>query len=214
MKVKTVVRLFCAVTLWLCAYAASAAVYDFQITYNGSTQTVDAGSSPILGTNLLPGDHFLLNIHAAGNDFWESQTPAKWSFGIFASFSVSSAGVRVGDVTTSLLFDHMLVAQQTELSQAQSSVHIGVNNSPGLTPGLRFDEIVVDYDFLSSTASATEIITNTVHYNNFDEPMILYRIGPTALPPEPTATAPEPSSVALLGVAIAAFVLRRRRTES
>ncbi|GAA0858096.1 hypothetical protein [Aliiglaciecola litoralis] len=105
------------------SYVNAAAIYNFDITYDGTSASIDAGSDPIAGTTLVAGDSYVLDIHAAGNDYWNVTNT--FNTGIYASFLIFDSGNRVSDVTTNFFLDNVLVDQDIDMSLNQGSVHIG-----------------------------------------------------------------------------------------
>lgn len=144
------------------AMAQTPRTYNFKVTFDGSQQSLDAGSDPVQGTTLNIGDKFLLDIRAAGSAFFESKTDNRSDAGIFpfASLLIDACATRTGNVTTKLVLDGTVVSQITELEHQQSCVHVGADfPPPPLTVGLRFDQILVEYELLAST-SPTNVLQN------------------------------------------------------
>ena len=150
-------------------------VCNFKVTYDGTTQTLDADSDPLNGTSLSIGDRFLLDIRAAGGGLFESKTARRDDgSGIFASLFIQDCATRTGTVTTTLLLDGRVVSQDTESEIQQSCVHVGAQLAPTLTVGLRFDQILVDYRFLASTTATNVLqgppVTKPVTFEWFSDP--------------------------------------------
>jgi hypothetical protein len=145
--------------------AQAATFYNFDITYNGTSTTVDGTSDPVAGTNLLVGDHFTLDIHAATTGYWSVNTSFNTS--IFASFALTTSATRTGNVTTTLFLDGLQVLQDVDLNLSQGSIHMG-SQGLFLPTGTLFDQVIVDYSFLSSTG-VNSVIQNSLFQPTFNE---------------------------------------------
>jgi hypothetical protein len=153
-----VIKIIIAVSLGLVLTSvttiANATSYNFDVTFDGSNATVDGSSDAIAGTNLVPGDFFSLDIHAAGNDYWFVNTTTSTSFNIVLEVD---SGARIANVTTTLFLDGAQVSQDIELNVGQSSVHVG-NQDFDFISGTMFDQVVVDWTFLSQTSGVSTVI--------------------------------------------------------
>ena len=155
-----------AAALSLASTAASAAVFNFSITYDGTSQSVDAGSDPTAGTMLTPGDSFTIDFHTDGDDYFNVLN--SFNEGIVGSFLVDDGGGRTSNITTTLYLDGVQVGQNIQNGYTQSSVHIGGQGFSFMS-GVQFDQMVVTLDFLSTAATMTEIQSNGLVFSFLDE---------------------------------------------
>ena len=182
---------------------AQATIFDFDITFDGINATVDASSDPVAGTTLVPGsDGFNLDIHTAGNDFWNVVTST--NLGVYAGFYVEENGARTGNVTTTFFLNGAQVAQDIDLGLVQANVHMGAEIF-NLAVGTIFDQVVVDYTFLASTSSFTTIQNSPdiiEFFPFFRDSNIDYVTG-----------VPEPSTLALMVFGFAGIGYKRYRSK-
>lgn len=192
------------------ALTCSAVTYNFGITYDGTTASVDGSSDPIGGTSLNVGDGFILDIHAAGNDFWNVTTGYSKFFDMI--LIIADSAERTVNVVTTLFLDGSQVQQDIETGIVQQEVHLGNQDFDWIT-GTSFDQIVIDLDFLAINNGADTILvesadiladlsdTNRPFFNN---PNIEYVSGSTSVPDSGT-------SIALLFASMLALVGLRRK---
>lgn len=192
----------CTLALIAVAHTVHAgAIYNFDVTFNGVSPSVDASSDPISGTNLLVGDSFNLDIHAAGNDFWK--VTGNISSFLEATFVISQGAVRTGNAITTFYLDGVQVNQINELGITEQSVHMG-NQIFNVASGLQFDQLVVDFQLLGSTnpsgntiASSPDIIAFSPFFRDSN---ISY-----------VHSVPEPTSLTLFAFGGLGVVALRRR---
>jgi PEP-CTERM motif len=194
------------VALFAAAGAAHATAFDFRIDFDGTTATQGAGSDPIVGTSLVPGDSFTLNIRAAGSDFWRVNSTA---LGIFpATFSLLESALRTSNITTTLFLDGVQVQQEVALGTVQQLVHIG-GQTFNFVSGTEFDQLTVELDFLSiSGSSANSTIRSSpdlVFFQQFFRQSYVDYIGGGG------PAIAEPASLALLGAGLLGLAALRRR---
>jgi len=175
---------------------ASATAFNFDVTFNGTTASVDLGSDPVAGTSLVPGDSFFLDIHTANDDFWEVTGPT--NLGIYASFFVQDSGTRTGNVVTTFLLNGIQVAQDVDLALQQQFVHMGAQVF-NLPMGLQFDQVQVSYSFLSTTSTFTTIQPSADSVNLspfFPHSSVSYVQNSTEVP-DPATTSPVVTAFAI-----------------
>lgn len=197
------------VSLILCEETV-AVVYNFDITFDGTSVSVDAGSTDPVGVDLSPGDSFVADLHASSGNFWRVDTPYSQSFPM--SFIVSPSGERLGDVVSSFLLNGVEVANIPELAVLQQQVHIGGQNWT-LPVGLEFDTVLMTYDLTSAIEVGG---TNPVATIIQDRPDIFGSISNPERPffrnPNISFNAiPEPASLSLAVLGLLWFGVGRRR---
>lgn len=131
---------------------ALSAHIDFDLTHDGgSTTALVPGSVDPLLYSLNVGDDFTYTVSALGDDYWQVNN----NFSPFFALSVSDSGTRTGDFSIDYFLDGSHVTGTVMNNLNSSSIHIG--NTSDLFTGTSFDEIMMTYELLSSTA-ATDII--------------------------------------------------------
>ena len=184
------------------ASPAWATPFNFDITFNGTTATMDLSSDPIAGTGLVPGDTFALDIHADVNDYWQVNT--SFQKFLYATLFVQDGGIRTGNITTTLFLDGVQVAQQVQLGESQQFIHIG-GQTFNFVAGTQFDQLVVDYTFLATTSTFTTLqaaADGVAFFPFFRDSNISYVQG---------ASVPEPSTLFLFAAGLATLARRRSR---
>jgi hypothetical protein len=131
---------------------ASAVLLDFDVTFDGTDISLDAGSDTVLGTMIAVGDTFNYNMGAAGNDFWKVDVTADYF--PFLAFTTDETGTRQGTYSLNLLLDGVSQFFLAPSAISNSAVHIGTN-TVSLVAGLMFDEIILNYSLTSSTNTTT-----------------------------------------------------------
>ena len=131
---------------------ASAVLLDFDVTFDGTDISLDAGSDTVLGTMIAVGDTFNYNMGTAGNDFWKVDVTAEYF--PFLAFTTVESGDRDGTFSLNLLLDGVSQFLLTPPAVTNSTVHIGTN-TVSLVAGLMFDEIILNYSLTASTSNTT-----------------------------------------------------------
>jgi hypothetical protein len=156
----------------LFASQAHATAYNFEFTFDGSMISLDAGSDTPGGTDLMIGDTFMIDVSAASGAFW--RVDAAYSEFVPLSFAVSDLADREVNLTATFLRNGLTVATIADPGLIQSSIHVG-GQQFDLALGLEFDQVLVDWEFLSITPDVigqdtTVINTEPGFFNAFGDP--------------------------------------------
>ncbi len=201
---KKVVMLCAVFSSMLMLSFAEASIYNFGITYDGTSQTLDVGSDPMAGTELFDNDQMIVDLHASSGNEW-TVLDGNWNF-IYGSVLVSDVETRIGDSVATFLHNGTIVAQDIDMGTSQGFVHVGAQSTT-LTSGMKFDQLVIDYTLLSDPGVDTVIqedflrfsFIDTVGFEQFSS------FGSSL------SSVPEPTSLMIWGSALMICMIRRRR---
>lgn len=199
--------------LALCLSACSesdALTFNFDMTYDGTSIAVDAGSTDPAGTSLSPGDSLTASVLASSGNFWRVDAPYSQLFPM--TFIVNPVGERIGDVDSSFLLNGVEVLNIAEPAVLQTQVHIGAQNWT-LPVGLEFDTVILTYGMTSATELGN---SNPVTTTIASRPDIF---GSLSAPDRPFFrhpsisfnAVPEPSTLALAAIGLLGMRFTRRR---
>lgn len=204
MKLRTLItRSVLVLTAALPTSYANAALFDFDVIWDGTDFSLDSGSDAVLGAVLEDGDSFNYNLSAEGSGFWE--VDAANDYFPFMAFATDEVAVRSGTYSLDLRLGGVSQFALAPAAIGNSFVHIGTN-SVSLVAGLMFDELVLDYTLISAVDETSGDPVNTT--------LAAYQIGgfvPGGFTSgisynasfEPPAEVPAPATLALFGLGLA-----------
>jgi len=194
-----------AVVALLTAGAASAATYNFDVTYNGGgSGSLMGGSDNPLTTTLNVGDTFNYRLLASGGNQWEVIDEGGGLFAVFA-LQISESGTRTVDFDLELFNDGASVFNFSQIGAINSFIHLGAN-TVFVSNGTIWDEIKLSATITASDAGSTpsSLVTFGGGPESWASSQVTYGIG---------GAIPEPTTWALLigGFGLAGAALRRQR---
>ena len=145
-----------AIALGVLASPAAANSFAFNMTFDGTSLSLDSGSDTPDGTVLQTGDDFTIDIHTAGDAYWSVLSDFVLSFPL--SFLTPESAIRNADIETNWLLDGSSVFSTTEFGVDQQEVHVGAQRWD-LPSGLAFDTVVVSWLFNSIDPLPSEVAT-------------------------------------------------------
>jgi hypothetical protein len=188
---------------------ANATIINVDLTFDGSVLSLDVGSDTPGGSSLIAGDSVFVDLYAAGGDFWW----VDFDYGpqLFPlTFATNEAGDRIGNVFSEFFLNGLSVLTISELGVAQSSVHIGPQ-SWSIVAGISFDNIVMQYDLVSSTTDTTISIRDGI-FETFGIPgNPIFNNGNISYN---SASVPEPSTLAIFALGMIGLASRRFKKQS
>lgn len=196
--------------LCLCAPAAFAATYTYDVTYDGVSAIAGIGSDTIDGSTFDAGDSFDLTLSTAGDDYWSVDGTFDAVF-VPLSFLVEDSGTRTADIVTTFYLDGVEVAQIVDTGVSQEFNHIGAQTWT-LVSGLEFDEVVMNYDLVASTAT-TVISSDSDIFEGFGGSNSPFYTSPN-IGYNQAAVVPLPAGLplALTALGLLGIVSRRRKS--
>lgn len=141
-----------AIALGVLASPAAANSFAFSMTFDGTDISLDSGSDTPDGATLqasdgiTPGDSFTIDLHTAGDAYWNVLSDFQLSFPL--SFATTQSAVRNADIETNWLLDGFSVFSTTESGVDQQEVHVGAQYWD-LPSGLSFDTVLLTWVFNS-----------------------------------------------------------------
>jgi len=131
--------------------SAHSTLLEFDILYDGTNQYSQTGSRGMAGTEVFVGDQINLDVTAKGQDYWLVTADSTWV--LDNALQVQQSGTRTINSTIEFYFDNVLQHSHSVWSENQSYVHLGGPNYVPVFDTLKFDQVTINIDLLSSTAS-------------------------------------------------------------
>lgn len=201
---KSLLRAFAIATL-LPVSAGAATVYEYTYEFNGTSAVLAAGSDNPVGDVYEAGDGFRKTISAGADRGWTIDSTHSSS--IDMSFFVLGCGTRTGRFDLTLRLDGVNVYSFSRGPFNQSCVHMG-GQGIRYVAGTVFDEIVLDYTLLSSTAPTRIVRADPAI---FGATWRSTRVTVGAVPDVLPTPVPAPPAMALLLGALGLLAAARRR---
>jgi hypothetical protein len=210
----TIQAITAAAVLFAGTTSVNAATFNFDFTFDGTDVSQNAGSDTPDGTVLDVGDLFIINLLTAGSDFWK--VDGEFSQFVPMSFAVSAGAIREAFIKTTWLLDGVVQNMVSE-TVFQEYFHVG-SQSWDLSDGLMFDQVILEWEFLSIDdfavlSSSAETVINASGADIFEDFSSADR--PFFRDPQVTyvaAVVPLPASLPLLAAALGLIgIVRKRR---
>ncbi|MEL6212266.1 MAG: hypothetical protein AAFQ96_01615 [Pseudomonadota bacterium] len=191
---------------------AHATDFTFNISFDGSDVSIDAGSDVPEGASFEVGDTFALTFAATDDSFW--RVLEDYSAFVPLSFATTEGAARTANIDTQFLLDGAVVNSTSEIA-TQSSFHIGAENFD-LVSGLEFDTITLNWEFVSidDPLVATIISFSSDIFNGFGQAGVapFFRADDIAFITD--AVVPLPGAAVLFGTALLGGAAARRRKKA
>ncbi len=182
--------------------SADAAVYNFDVLYDGTTATLASGSDDPLATTRVAGDSFTYTLSATGTGEWTKLTDN--SLFPFLALETADAGDRTGDIVVTLNNHSSSVFSYSETGVDNQYAHLG-SNSVTVGSGTVWNQWVLDYTKFAGDAFPIYSLLpfNSTGPENYFAGDIAFSGG----------AVPEPAAWALIigGFGLTGAALRRRR---